>query len=59
VVSGCIGIAGGAFINYILLELHMHPKGMTSTANLIAFSLSFTTFIQFMIIGSMDYWYGL
>lgn len=59
IMAGLLGIGGGLIFGPLLLELGLNPIVSTATSNFLVLLTSCSTSLQFILIGAMNYKYGL
>ena len=59
VLAGVLGIGGGLILGPMLLEMGINPIISTSTSNFLVLFTSSSTTLQFVIMGMMNFDYGL
>ncbi len=58
-MAGLLGIGGGLIFGPLLLELGLNPIVSTATSNFLVLFTSLSTSMQFILIGAMNYKYGI
>jgi uncharacterized membrane protein YfcA len=58
-MAGLLGIGGGLILGPLLLELGLHPLVSTATSNFLVLFTSSSTSLQFILLGMMNFDYGL
>jgi uncharacterized membrane protein YfcA len=58
-MAGLLGIGGGLIFGPLLLDLGLHPIVSTACSNFLVLITSFSTSIQFILLGTMNFHYGL
>ena len=59
VMAGLLGIGGGLIFGPLLLELGLNPIVSTATSNFLVLFTSSSTSLQFILLGTMNFHYGL
>lgn len=59
IMAGLLGIGGGLIFGPLLLEMGLNPLVSTATSNFLVLVTSFSTSVQFILIGAMNFNYGL
>jgi uncharacterized membrane protein YfcA len=59
IMAGLLGIGGGLILGPMLLDLGINPIISTATSNFLVLFTSSSTTIQFIILGMMNFKYGL
>lgn len=59
IMAGLLGIGGGLILGPLLLDLGIHPLVSTATSNFLVLFTSSSTSLQFILLGMMNYNYGL
>jgi uncharacterized membrane protein YfcA len=59
IMAGLLGIGGGLIFGPLLLELGLNPIVSTATSNFLVLFTSSSTSMQFILIGAMNFNYGI
>ena len=59
VICGCLGLGGGTLLGPLFLHLNFHPNRIRSTSNFLVMITSFSSTVQFCMMGMVQFTYGI